>query len=98
MGTKLKIAVTADLGEVHMSEVEFECRFFRIDCADRGVTVPKAGMTYVSQDEYLAVVDTRDIGPGEYFMQFTAQVPDQDIDGGLRQESVTVPTGIRVMA
>lgn len=97
VGTILKMAVTADLGGVHMSEVDFECYFHKNGCQGRGVLVPKSAMTYVGQDEYLALVDTKVIGAGEYMMRFTAWIPDEDVDGGLRQETVCVPTGVKVM-
>ena len=96
VGTQLKIAVRADLGDVHMSEVDFECRFYSNFKPECGVTVKKSGMAYVSSDEYLAVVDTKAVGAGEYLMNFTAQIPDPDVDGGLRTEKVCVPTGILV--
>lgn len=95
VGSKLKMAVTANLGEVHMSEVDFECVFFRN--GGRSVQkIAKSEMSYVSDDEYLAIVDTDMIGGGEYFMKFTAWIPDADMDGGLRSEVVIIPTGIRV--
>lgn len=96
VGTQLKIAVTADLGGVHMSEVDFVCYFFRSGDSEHGVVVKKAEMTFVGEDEYLAVVNTSDIGAGEYLMKFTAQIPDSDLEDGLRTEMVCVPTGIRV--
>lgn len=94
-GTTLKFSVTADLGkDIHMSDVSFKCEF--LNKYGKKMLVEKANMVYVSDDEYIAVVDTRLIGTGEYWMRFTAEIPDTDVDGGLRTEVVTVPTGINI--
>lgn len=96
-GTILKLAVTADLGEsIHMEDVQFECKFFCSGLSVKSQTVKKEEMIQIGADEYLACVDTSIVGVGEYCMRFTAWLPDTDVNGGLRQESVVTPTGIRV--
>lgn len=95
-GTQLKLAVTADLGSTHLKDVDFECRFFRRGRPDNGVSVGKDKMRMLNDDEYLAVVDTKRIGPGELLMELTAWIPDGDVEGGQRREQVVVSTGIHV--
>ena len=96
LGTTLKLLVSADLGEgIHLEDVDFCCVFFRYGI-NTGQTVNKSEMSKISQDEYIAVVDTKIIGTGEYYMRLTAYIPDTDVDSGIRTEVVVVPTGIRV--
>lgn len=97
-GTILKLAVTADLGDgIHMKDVDFVCNFFKAGITTKSVTLEKKDMIQVDKDEYLACVDTSVIGAGEYFMRFTAYLPDTDVEGGIREETVVAPTGIRVI-
>ena len=97
IGTTLKIAVTANLGtNIHLEDVDFECKFFTGVGNRAPLTVRKEDMLYVSADEYIAVVDTSVVGTGEYWLQMTAYVPDDDVVGGIRIEKATAPTGIRV--
>jgi hypothetical protein len=50
----------------------------------------------MDKDEYIAVVDTKIIGTGEYYMKLSVRIPDNDVEGSLRDEVVVVPTNIRV--
>jgi len=96
-GTILKLAVIAELGDgIHMDDVDFESTFFHTGITTKSQTVKKEEMIRISEDEYLACVDTSIVGVGEYCMRFTAWLPDTDVEGDLRQESVVTPTGIRV--
>lgn len=95
IGTILKFSVTADLGTgIHMSDVSFKCEF--LNRFGKKILIDKSEMIYVSDDEYIAVVDTKLIGTGEYWMRFTAEIPDTDVESGFRTEVVTKPTGINV--
>jgi len=97
IGTTLKIAVTANLGtNIHLEDVDFECKFFTDMGNRRALELRKEDMLYISADEYIAVVDTNVVGTGEYWLQMTAYVPDDDVVGGIRIEKATAPTGIRV--
>lgn len=95
VGTILKISIQADLDDAHMVDVDFSCRFFRKPMGD-SITIAKEDMIYVSDDEYIAIVDTTLIGTGEYYVEFTADIPDNNIPSGIRKEVVTAPTGIKV--
>ncbi len=96
VGTDLKLAVTATLGQdVHLSGVDFSCAFFRRGGTER-LLLTKQQMTYVDDDTYMAVVDTTAVGPGDYLMRLTALIPDPDCPDAIRREVVTVDTGIHV--
>ena len=97
LGTTLKFSVVANLGDVHMEDVDFSCCFFT-GYSQKRVEIAKGDnrMLHVGRDSYIAVVDTEDVGAGQYYMKFTAMIPDTDCESGFRQEVVTVPTGINV--
>lgn len=98
IGTTLKMLVTADLEQgLHLEDVDFFCEFFR-NGLHNSQKVTKSQMKKISSDEYIAVVDTRTVGTGEYYMRFTAFIPDMDVDGDLREEVVVVPTGIKILS
>ena len=90
-GTTLKIVVSGNLGQYHLSDVDFSCCFFA-DCQRSHLVIKKgdAKMLYMDDDHYLAVVDTRKVGVGQYHMKVTAMIPDPDIEGGFREEVVTI--------
>lgn len=94
-GTVLKISVQADLGNVHMADVDFSCRFFKKTIGNSVIT-KKQDMIRISDDEYVAIVDSEIIGTGEYYVEFTANIPDTDVPSGIRKEVVTYNTGINV--
>ena len=91
VGTTLKIAVSADLGEYHMDDVDFSCCFYSQYIRNK-VVINKGDekMIKIDEDTYVAVIDTRLIGAGQYYMKFTAFLPDIDLESGLREEVVTV--------
>lgn len=96
VGTTLKLLITADLGDnIHLEDVDFTCVFFR-EGLRNGQTIEKQEMTRIDKDEYIAVVDTKIIGTGEYYMKLSVRIPDNDVEGSLRDEVVVVPTNIRV--
>lgn len=98
VGTELKISVTANLGnDIHMADVDFTCCFYT-DYSRKRVEISKGDgkMLYISNDLYIAIVDTKEIGAGQYYMKFTAKIPDTDCEDGFREEVVTIPTGINV--
>ena len=97
IGTTIKIAVAAELGkDIHMVDVNFSCVVYNNAIKSNSITLQKSDMIYVEDDLYLAVVDTSNIGTGEYYIRFSADIPDSDCVGGIRKEIVTIPTGIKV--
>lgn len=97
IGTTIKIAVSAGLGkDVHMEDVDFSCVIYNDSIKSNSVTLQKSEMVYVDKDTYLAVVDTSVIGAGEYFIRFSADIPDTDCPNGIRREIVSTSTGIKV--
>lgn len=99
LGTVLKLAVTAELGnDMHLKDVDFRCTFYSTGITSRRLKVAKEEMLEIDDDTYLAVVDTAQVGTGQYWVRLEADVPDSDVPGtGLRTEVVTFPTYINVI-
>ena len=96
-GTILKIAVTADIGNgLHLADVDFECVFYRDGFTTKSQAVAKKDMIRMDDDTYIAMVNTKLVGLGNYFCRLTVLVPDNDVEGGIRPEVVSFPTYIRV--
>ena len=98
LGTTLKIHVDAGLGNnLTLDDVDFNCKFFT-NYNNKGMTIAKgdAKMLPLGDGTYLAIVPTREVGTGVYMMRLTAFLPDTDVEGGFREEVVTISTGIPV--
>lgn len=92
VGTILKIVVTADIGNgMHLSDVDFSCAFFPNKYPNKRVNVTKDEMTIIDDDNYMAIVDSKIIGEGDYRCRLTAEVPDDNIPDGIRTEVVEFP-------
>lgn len=95
-GTQLKLNINVSpLGELHMSDYDFECKFFVFQ--KKSITVKKEEMTRVDDDNYLALVDTNTLGIGNLHITLIAEIPDSDFGGKLRKEVVCVPTNINII-
>lgn len=100
VGTTLKIAVTADIGnDKHLSDgdVDFECTFHVEGMLSKKQTYAKSEMTYLDDDTYLAVVDSSKIGVGKYYCLLSVMIPDEDAPDNVRCEKVRFPTYINVI-
>lgn len=96
LGTEFKMNVHLDpLGELHMSDYEFECAFYVY--TNRKVVIPKSKMKKVDDDNYLAIIETADalrIGRGRINVEITAYIPDNDFSDGLRTEKLVLCTDV----
>lgn len=93
IGTYLKINVHIDeLDGIKMSDMDFACDFFVH--AGRSQTIPKEDMLKADDENYVALVDSAQIGKGIVRCKVTAYVPDGDFVDGVRKEVCTVSTDI----
>lgn len=84
-GTQLKINVRAEhLGGVTLSECEFTCTFYVL--SNKTIIVEKADMIKLDDNNYVALVDTDNLNPGELKMDINLRVPDGDFPSGYRTE------------
>jgi hypothetical protein len=100
VGTTLKIAVTADIGnDKHLADgdINFECMFHVDGMSSKKQTCTKEEMIYLDDDTYMAVVDSANIGVGKYYCLLTVWIPDEDAPDNIRVEKVRFPTNINVV-
>lgn len=94
IGTQIKLAVTLQCAGLTMDDFGFSVDFYTNP--SRAVTIAKSGMIRESESQYVAIIDTADMSAGEIKMRVTADIPDDDLDGGLRKEILTQGTGISI--
>lgn len=93
IGTELKINVHLDrLDGYRMSDIDFSCEFYVY--TNRKVSVSKEQMIKVDDDNYIACVDSTQLGVGKIMCRVTANIPDADFDDGIRKEVDTADTNI----
>ena len=96
LGTELKINVHVDpIDGMHMSDYDFECVFFVYK--NRPLVIKKNEMTKVDEDNYIAKVDSAKVGTGNLMMKFIADIPDSDMNDGLRKEVELVDLNIPII-
>ena len=100
LGSDVKVAVTADIGSgLHLSDVDFCCTIYVEDNERLCKKYQKSELTFIDEDTYMALVKTGEIGKGQYFAKLEIDVPDEDVDGGIRKEVVRVPAkGVDVVS
>ena len=96
LGTELKINVHVDpIDGMHMSDYDFECVFFVYK--NRPLVIKKNEMTKVDEDNYIANVVSAKVGTGNLMMKFIADIPDSDMNDGLRKEVELVDLNIPII-
>lgn len=96
LGTEFKINVHIDrLDGFSMDDIEFECEFYTF--RNRKTVVKKQDMVRVDQDNYLAMIDSSELGVGTIICRVIAYIPDADFDDGFRTEVEEVSTGITIV-
>lgn len=101
LGTEVKINVhieplpslpteeNPDKKTMHMSDYDFNVKFFTR--ANKSVTIDKVYMVKQDDDNYIAVVDTSELGAGVLQMIVTAMIPDGDCGEDNVRTEVTPP-------
>lgn len=95
LGTELKINVNVKpIGNIHLSNCDFTCTFF-VSSA-KTVVKNKSDMIKVDDDNYIALINSEDLGVGTIKMTIKVLVPDQAFEDNYRTEIETVTTGITI--
>lgn len=95
IGTTLKINVSADFGGgLTMDDADFTCEFFTNKRST--VALSKDEMIRIDDNNYLAVIDSTELGAGTITMLFDGTVDDNDCPDGVRREVLRVTTGITI--
>lgn len=97
VGTKLKLNVTAtfnDNRDLTLKNVDFDIVVYT---GHNSRTYTKDELIPEDDNNYIVLVDTDEVGAGEYHMKLVARIPDADFADGIRTEVVRFPTGVRVI-
>lgn len=92
IGSEIKMNVHVNpIGGIHLSDCDFTCHFFCYP--NKVLNVKKEEMIKVDDDNYTALVYTKNLGTGMLYMTIKVEIPDADFEDGLRTEIETVCTG-----
>lgn len=97
LGSDAKIAFTADLPDgLTMKNVDFTVTVYNADAIDSKVVVEKTGCAIVSDNEYVVMVDSDELGVGVVMLKVVFQIPDTDFQTGYRREVVRINPNVRI--
>lgn len=97
LGTELKLNVNINsMGDVHASGYNFTVDFF---CSTKKVkSYAKEDLLPIDDDNFIALLDTTDVGAGELKCRITAYIPDEDFaDDGTRTEVLDIITDYNIV-
>lgn len=95
IGTEFKVLVEIEpVDDVHMVDMEFTSQFYTR--LNEPLTVTKEQMIKVSDDAYIALVDTTGMSAGALRNRMTVDIPDKDFADGYRREVVDVEAGTKI--
>ena len=82
LGSQAKILFSLDLpGDITMKDIDFSVKVRNgSKLYPVSVDIPKDDCIYVCDNSYVAIVNTADLGVGEYGLQVTAMIPDIDFE------------------
>lgn len=92
MGTELKLNIAIEpMGEIHASSYDFKVDFY---CSTRKIkAISKTELLPIDDDNFIARLDTNEVGMGVLKCRITAYIPDEDFtDDGLRTEVIEIVT------
>lgn len=91
IGSDIKILVSADLpDDLTMQDVDFTVVVYNCDLKDKQKTYQKPDCVLTTDDEYLVLVESSELGVGRYLCRLTVQIPDTDYQIGYRKEVVKI--------
>ena len=95
LGTQLKINIHIDeIDGYTMNDMDFECEFYI--SPNKTFTTLKKDMIKVDNENYIAIVNSEEIGIGKVMVKVTAYVPDGDFENGFRKEVGRTYTNVTV--
>lgn len=81
--------------DFHLENVDWSAKVFT-ENGFKSITIDKKEAIKVDADNYIIVVDSAITGPGRHYVTLTAQIPDGDVKGGVRQEVKTCYSGVTI--
>ena len=87
-GSKIKMGVHLEpFGDIHAESYDFTVYFFTPN-GKVELGIVKEALIKEDSDNYIARVDTGIVGLGRLMFRVTASVPDEDFEGGFRDEAI----------
>lgn len=81
---------------IHLDACDFNCIFFTTP--NKYITINKSNMIKVDSDNYVAIIDSNELGVGTIKMTMEIDIPDSDFENRKRKEINTINTGIKICA
>lgn len=96
IGTEFKILVNmSPIGNLNLGNLDFKCSFYVLP--NKSLEVLKSQMIKQDNDNYIALVDSKQIGLGNLKCKVTVNIPDSDFNDLLRTEVVIIDTNINII-
>lgn len=96
LGTELKLSVNIlKIGSLSMHDYDWYIDVYT--SPKKCVTVKKEDADYITDDYYIIVVDTKQLGQGEVKCKITAEIPDTEVADGFRTEVVIANPDITII-
>lgn len=99
-GSEFKLNVNMEpIDNYHMGDVDFFCTFMS---GGKSVVVTKSQMRKVDDDNYVAPLDSKELGRGYINIRYEAEIPDDDFSevgdkNEFRHEIVLIQTKIKIV-
>lgn len=95
IGSKVKLVLSCELpDDINLKDCDFEVE---LRTTYKKKTYKKDELLPGDGDFYYILVDTAEIGSGQYMCVLTVQVPDADFTDGLRTEKIEFPSDLKVI-
>ena len=98
LGSDVKIEFTADLPDgLKLSDVDFTLKVINMSEKDVAIDVLKADCIETDEGKnYVALVDSDDLGIGTLMLRLTVMIPDTDYQSGTRKEVIKINPHIKI--
>ena len=99
LGSDVKIEFTADLPDgLLMRDVDFTLKVINMSEKDVAVDITKADCIETDEGKnYVALVDSDDLGIGMLMLRLTVYIPDTDYQSGTRKEVIKINPHIKIV-
>lgn len=99
LGSDVKIKFTADLPDgLLMRDVDFTLKVINMSEKDVAVDIPKADCIETDEGKnYVALVDSDNLGIGTLMLRLTVYIPDTDYQSGTRKEVIKINPHIKIV-
>lgn len=96
LGTAIKFNVgMTPIDGFHLANVDFVIEVFSSN-GGKKIAIPKTETLRVDDDNYLVMVDSKEVGSGDYYLTLWVDIPDTDFPSGIRKEGKTIKTNVTI--